>query len=241
VEVLIMGVMNCQWRSGVVCATLLLAVTACNSGDESAATTSVVTAAPTTTVATTSTTVVAAAAPVTTEVPSTIAPSTIPAATSSPTTAPGDEEAAKAAVIAAAIEAKEAFWAARQDPTNQVLTERLGDALGGANETFALGVIAEMMAAGEYTMPNPTVGHSYEVRLDSVQIDFASGTATIESCEVDSWILMRIDSGGGEPTVVDDGVLSNSLSEQFSLVAGSWIRVNGAQLATAEGPNSCAV
>jgi len=234
-----MGVMNCRWRSGFACATLLVAVAACDSGEDSAATTGVVTVGSTSTVPPPSTTAVATTSPASTEVSTTVSPTSTPADTSLVTTAGGDEEAAKAAVIAAAVEAKEAFWAARQDPTNEDLVARLGDVLGGANEIFVLAVIAEMIAAGEYTTPSPTVVHSYEVRPDSVQIDLNTGTATIESCEVDSWILMRSDPGG-EPQIVDDGVLSNSLSEQFEFVDGRWVRVDGTQLATAGGPDSCA-
>jgi hypothetical protein len=232
-----MGVMNCQWRSGVACVTLLLGVTACNSGEESAATTSVETAAPTMTVATTSTTVVAATVPITTEAPSTIPPSTTPAATSSPTTSPGDEAAAKAAVIAAAIESTAAFRGARMDPSDTTRLARLERIYSaGAYETV-LARNAELVAAEEYLAESSVVAPAYRVDEQSVVIDIAAGSASLNSCEINSWILMTSAGGGAE--ILDDAVVSVQQVEQFVFEDGSWQFASAQSLNRVEGHQGC--
>ena len=235
-----MGVMNCQWRSGFACATLLVAVAACDSGEGSAATTAIVTVAPPSTVAVQSTTAttVATTAPATTAVSTTVSPTTTPADTSLVTTAGGDEEAAKAAVIAAAVEAKESWWAVRQDPADPAALDRVRRAYAGAGETFVVEHVAEMLASGERIVGSTELDPLFLVFPDAVTVDLVAGTATVRACEQNPWVLV-FDGGSGERMVLDESVWTSVETFELTLFEGSWQATGSVVESQLEGIQSC--
>ncbi len=215
-------------------ALLATATAACDNGEDAASTTVAVTTVPATVASVTTTTEVSTTAVATTAVATTApaqstAPSTVQVETTTPTTPQPDIEAVREAVIAAAIEAKEAFWAARQEPTPDAL-ERLRAALDGEAESSQLVRVSEGIALGERTQPHPEVPSTYHVDIDSIVLNLADGTATLNSCEINSWIVVLDAADGSAPIVIDDLIYQYKASEDFALVDDSWVNVGGALL-----------
>lgn len=205
-----------------------LAVSACTGDDN---------AAPTTTLApitipdpTTSTTTVTTTEPVIATTSTTDA---------GPTTTI-TEAAAKQAVITAAIASWEAFNEAKLDPTNDgkvaaMASTRAGEALNRATQ-----VIASYRVENHRSVTNSAIPAEIIVSPDSVQIDLADSTATIEYCNISSNIVVEV---GGNPDgtdrVLDSTVNSFRERDTFKLLDHAWTKTDGKTLAEFEGATAC--
>lgn len=244
-EVLFLEMMNHRRRIGVVSAALLsFAAAACDNAEEAALTTVATTpstassqSASSTTTTEILTTTVATTALVSSA--GSTASSTVPTDTTVPISTEPDIEAAKQAVIAAANEANSAFRALEQNPSDPVALERWRAAVDGETEQFQLQLLVEMIASEMSTVPNPTAPSVFVVKLDSVVVNLQSGTATLESCEVNSWVMIRRDSATGTSVTADDSIRTVVSSGTFTLIDGQWQKTGGSQLSSTEGAGEC--
>ncbi len=226
---------------------------ACSGGGDSATTTlgnGTVAPVSTPTIATPTTATPTTTAPatpppaVTTSTVAVVSTTIAPASSASTAPAPSSTDSpdlavAKQAVIAAATEAREAFWALRQDPLDGARLELVRSLYDGESEQFVLELISEAIASGQRTVRSSDVDPAYFVFPESVDVDLPGGVASLRSCEVDSWILVQDVGVGSEPVVLDERVVSTSSSERFVLQGDVWVRISGTQLVEVEGLGEC--
>jgi hypothetical protein len=175
-------------------------------------------ASPSTTPAPVATTVAVTDLPTTSAVSTTEpVPTTVPVPTTSApvTTVPlSDEEA----VLAAYQASYDAFWAASQAPNDPELRRALEATSTGEILELSIKALDEYVVNNQRVIPNADVPDGYAV--SSIVVDGPS--AVVESCQVNSWIIVEDTSTG--VIVVDDSVPVSKREVHFELVDGRWVR-----------------
>lgn len=180
--------------------------------------------------------------PATTEPPETEPPQTsAPAATTPPSSSPiNDVEQAKRDVIAAAEHTWFVFNEVKLDPTS---TEKLDAAVAahtGAAQESIRRIIDEYRSNNRRSMTLELAPATIHVNEGSVQIDQETGAATVESCVLNTNVLVEIQgSSDGSDRVIDDTISSYLVREVFVPSDGQWLEADGTVLSTYEGALTC--
>lgn len=175
-------------------------------------------------------------APTTAPAPNTEPPTTT-APTPSTTTALSEEEQAKQAVIAAAENAWYLFNEAKLDPTNDAKVAAALATHSGAAANEVAEILDRYSATNQRSVTLPTAPASVVIYGDSVAVDMAARTATVEACELASNTLVIAADGVDE--LVNDEVASYYERETFVLENGAWLRTDVEQLQRFAGAFSC--
>ena len=152
------------------------------------------------------------------------------------------EDQAKRDVIEAAIDSWTAFNNVLLDPGNDDLLRalaltRTGDALDRAIE----GVIG-YRARNEAERTHPNHPAEITVREDSVSVDLASGTATLEYCRVGSNIWVEVGANpDGSDRVLNDEINSYIEMAVFELVGDVWLRTRATEISKYKGELTCLI
>lgn len=167
--------------------------------------------------------------PTTTAPPST--PTTVPAP---PTTSPlSEEDQAKQAVIEAAKNAWHLFNEAKLDPTNDVKVRAAFAAYTGSARTRVEGIIAEYRSSHWRSLTSQSAPAHVDVYTDSVDIDLASNSATVELCNLGSNVM--VESGGnpdGSDRMLDDSITAYWTRESYVLTDGGWMKADAEVIQT---------
>jgi hypothetical protein len=205
---------------------------------ETTASTSPTTTAPAPTPATTPTTAPPATTPPTT-VPTTT-PATVPPTV--PATIPADLAQAQQDVIDATVAAWQAYLDATRRPTDEAALEQLAATNSGPTLDRRLQRVVEIAASGVASVENPATPASIDIYEQTVVIDVAAGTASVEYCRIGSDLGVEVggNADGTDRIVVDE---VNAYHERAELVfnAGRWTDNDGAQLQKFPGATSCGV
>ncbi len=207
-----------------------LALSACTGDDAAPTTTLAPVTIPDPTTSTTATTTVTTTESVVATTGTTVA---VPTTTIT-------EAAAKQAVIAAAIESWRVLNEARLDPTNDdklaaVAALRTGDALEAAVQ-----LIADLRLTNQIEITNPDLPATAVPYPESVIVDLAKSTATVDYCRLGSNIwIERNGNPDGSNRVIDDTVNSYLEHDTFILSNGAWLKSRGESVAKYEGATTC--
>lgn len=232
----------------VVAATLLLG--ACSGGSDapetaesplgSAAVTIADTTAATTSSPAPATTAAAIAPPTTAATPaSTTAAAT--AAVTAPATIPSDPAVAQQQVIDTVIAAWQAYRAAIRDPLDEDRLAAMATLISGPKLQRSVQEIANVASSGIVARENPTTPAALDIDEQTVVVDLAAGTASVEYCRIGSDLGVKI---GGNPDGTDQIVVDevNAYHERSDLVFrdGRWFDDDGVVIATFPGATTCA-
>lgn len=233
--------MKVRARGVLVVAALTLG--ACSGESAAPATTVPATTAstsPTTTApapATTPTTAPVATTPPTTAPPTTLAtvPPTVPA------TIPADLAQAQQDVIDATVAAWQTFRTAVRDPQNEDKLGALATAASGPTLERWITTLAELVTSGLIAVENPTTPAAIEIYPETVVVDVAAGTASVEYCRIGSDLGIEV---GGNPDGTDKIVINevNAYHERSDLVFtnGRWLDNDGVLIEKWAGAAACA-
>ena len=150
------------------------------------------------------------------------------------------EAAAKQAVITAAIESWRLLNEARLDPTNDdklgaMAGVRTGDALEAAVQ-----LVADLRLANQIEVTNPDLPATAVPYPESVIVDQAKSTASVDYCRLGSNIwIERNGNPDGSDRVIDDTVNSYLEHDTFILSNGAWLKSRGESIAKYEGATTC--
>ena len=169
------------------------------------------------------------------------APTTTPTVPTPPTTTePSEEEQAKQAVIEAAENAWYVFNEAKLDPADTLRTSAAIDAYTSDAQAWVRDYLEEQRASNRRSVTFEPAPAAITVYPDSVQLDLASGTATVDVCDLNSNTTVEI---GGNPDgtdrVLDDSVTAYLARNTFQLVDENWLFASTIDLETYEGALSC--
>ena len=177
-------------------------------------------------------------APTTTTTPTTTPTTAAP--TTSTTTELNEEERAKQAVVAAAQNAWYLFNEAKLDPTNKQKVEAALAAQTGDARFRVEQIVDQYVALNQRSRTLDSAPSWVDIDENSVHVDVAAGTASLELCHLNSNTLIEsAGEAGGADIVIDDHVVAYHTSESYVRVAGAWLKSDGAVLEEFDGALTC--